>query len=418
MAPNTIASGDGTGGITVTYVQNGVANSTINAAISTTSNEGQNLLANSAAATVTGQTIADVNTVLAFTASADAGTPISGTVGFRNFGPSTATGVTYGLTLTAGLGTVTFGNLPAGATATYNNTTGAVAFGGMPTTLLSGQFASGDGTSFITVAYTQHGSASSTVTSVIGTATNQGANVQPDNATRTITGQLVADVTTSMAFPSSVNAGQPVSGTITYRNNGPSTASATTFTLTLTPGLTGVTLGNLPGGAAATYNSTTGVVSFTGMPATLGANVIASGNGTSGITLAYTQPGSAVSNIASTVATSTNQGANLAPDAAAAAPGGALVADVRATVAFPASVNAGELVTGTVRFGNDGPSPAADVTYTLTLTAGLTGVTFANLPTGATASYNSTTGAVTFTGMQRRCRAATWPRVMASPASR
>ncbi|MCC7052125.1 MAG: DUF11 domain-containing protein, partial [Gemmatimonadaceae bacterium] len=399
LAANAIASGDGSTGITVTYLQNAVASTTVTGVISTTTNEGLNTFANSAAATITGVPIADVTTELAFTASADAGTPVSGTVGFRNAGPSTATGLTYALTMSPGLGTVTFGNMPGGATASYSNATGVVTFTGMPSSLLSGQYASGNGTSFITAAYTQPGTGTSTISSAITTATNQGANALGDTDTHTLTGQLVADVTTSMAFPASANAGDPVSGTVVFRNNGPSTASATTFSLTLTSGLGTVTFGNLPAGASATYNSTSGGVTFTGMPTSLGMNVIASGNGTTGITVAYTQPGTGLSTIASAIATGTNQGANLAPDAASAAPGGGLVADVRAQVSFPATVNAAQAVTGTVRFGNDGPSPASGVTYTLTMTTGLTGLSFANLPAGATASYDAGSGVVTFTGM-------------------
>lgn len=399
LTPNQIASGDGSTPITVSYVQNGVANSTVTSGIATTSNEGQNVGPNSAIATIIGQLIADVTTSLAFPATADAGTAVTGTVVFRNTGPSTASGMTYTLTLSSGLTGVSFSNLPVGATATYNAGTGVVTFVGMPATLPINAIASGTGTSGIVVNYTQPGTATSTVTSAIGTTTNQGANVQPDTATTTLTGQLIADVTTSLAFPVSVDAGQIVSGTIRFENTGPSTASGMTYALTLTPGLTGVTFGNLPAGATATYDSGSGAVTFTGMPGTLAINALASGDGTTGITLSYVQPGAAISTIASTIGTSTNQGANVALDNAVASPGGGFIADVRALVTAPALVNAGGTVATTVTFSNLGPSTAAGVGYTLTLTPGLTGVTFGNLPAGATATYNAGTGVVTFTGM-------------------
>ncbi len=399
LTPGQIASGDGTNPIQISYTQNGVANSTITSGISTTSNEGQNLGPNSATATVTGPLIADVTTSLAFPASADAGVPITGTVLFTNNGPSIASGMTYSVTLNTGLTGVSFGNLPGGATATYNGTTGVVTFAGMPSTLAMNAIASGNGTSGIVVNYTQNAVANSTVSSVIGTSTSQGANVAPDNATTNITGNLIADVTTSLSFPVSVNAGNPVTGTIIFTNNGPSVASGMTYTMTLTTGLTGVVFGNLPAGATASYNPTTGLVTFAGMPATLNAAQIASGNGTSGITLTYTQPGTATSTITSQIGTSTSQGVNAAPDNAIANTGGIFIADVRAQVSFPTTVNAGQPVSGTVRFSNVGPSTAAAVGYTFTMSTGLTGVTFGNLPAGATASYNPTTGAVTFAGM-------------------
>jgi len=399
LTPSQIASGDGTTPITVAWAQNGVASSGMTSGISTTSHEGANVGPNSASATVTGPLVADVTTTVAFPPSADAGTPVSGTVVFRNTGPSTASGVTYTLTLNTGLTGVSFSNLPAGATATYNSTTGDVAFTGMPITRASGAIASGNGTTGIVVNYTQNAVASTTVTSGIGTTTSQGANVAPDNATTPITGSLIVDVTTTLSFPGTVNAGNPVAGTILFRNNGPSVASGVTYAMTLTTGLSNVVFGNLPGGATATYNPTTGAVVFAGMPSSLALNQIASGNGSSGVTLSYTQPGTATSTITSTIATATNQGVNAAPDNAIANTGGLFIADVRAQVSFPTTVNAGQPVNGTVRLSNVGPSSAAGVGYVLTLTPGLTGVTFGNLPIGATAAYNPTTGAVTFTGM-------------------
>ena len=399
LTPGQIASGNGSTAITVGYTQNGAANSSITSGISTTSNEGANVGPNSATANVTGPQVADVTTSLAFPATANAGAPVSGTVVFTNMGPSTASGTTFTLTLSTGLTGVSFSNLPGGATATYNAGTGVVTFTGMPATLATGAIASGNGTSGIVVNYTQNAIANSTVSSGIGTSTSQGANAAPDSATTNLTGILIADVTTSLTFPGNVNAGDPVSTTILFQNNGPSVASGVTYGMTLTPGLTTVVFGNLPPGATASYNATTGSVTLAGMPTTLNSGAIASGNGTTGITLTYTQPGSATSPITSVIGTATNQGANVAPDNASTSTGGALIADVRAQVAFPTTVDAGQPVSGTVRFSNLGPSPASGVGYTLTLAPGLTNVVFGNLPSGATASYNPTTGIVTFTGM-------------------
>lgn len=399
LTPGQIASGNGTSAITVGYTQNGAANSSLTSGISTSSNEGANVGPNSATATVTGAFSADVTTSLAFPATANAGAPVSGTVIFTNTGPSTASGMTYTLTLATGLTGVSFGNLPGGATATYNSGTGAVTLSGMPATLAIGAIASGNGTSGIVVNYTQNAVANSSVSSGIGTSTSQGANVAPDNATTPLTGILIADVTTSLTSPGNVNAGSLVNSTVLFTNNGPSVASGVTYGMTLTTGLTSVVFGNLPTGATAAYNSGTGIVTFAGMPTTLNSGAIASGNATTGITLSYTQPGTATSPITSVIGTSTNQGANAAPDNANTTTGGALLADVRAQVSFPTTVDAGQPVSGTVRFSNPGPSIASGVGYTLTLSAGLSNVVFGNVPTGATASYNPTTGVVTFLGM-------------------
>jgi uncharacterized repeat protein (TIGR01451 family) len=48
-----------------------------------------------------------------------------------------------------------------------------------------------------------------------------------------------ADLASTVTFPASVNAGQPVSGTVKYTNNGPSSASGVTFGLTLSPNCRG-----------------------------------------------------------------------------------------------------------------------------------------------------------------------------------
>jgi uncharacterized repeat protein (TIGR01451 family) len=394
-----IASGDGTSPITVSFSQSGTGSTTVNTGISTTTNEGQNTAPNSGSANVTGPLVVDVTTALSFPTTVNAGQSVSGTIQFRNAGPSTASGVGYTLTLSTGLTGITFGNLPTGAGTSYNSTTGVVTLSGMPATINAGQQISGNGSSPITLAYTQPPSGNSNVASGITTTTGQGTNTLTDTASAPIGGVPIADVTTSLAFPVSVNAGQSVSGTVTFRNDGPSTAAGVTYSLTLTPNLTGVTLGNLPSGVTTAYVAATGVVTFTGMPTSVTSGTLVSGDGTSPITLSYTQPGTAVSTINSTIGTSTNQGANVGLDAAFASPGGGLIADVRALITAPTSVNAGGAVSTTVAFSNNGPSIASGMTYSLTMTAGLTDVVFGNLPSGATASYNSATGVVTFTGM-------------------
>ena len=87
-------------------------------------------------------------------------------------------------------------------------------------------------------------------------------------ATTTVTAS--ADVATTLSFPASVNAGQPVAGTVLYTNNGPSTASGTTFTLSVAANLAvAPTVTGLPAGATYAYVPATGVITLSGMPATL-----------------------------------------------------------------------------------------------------------------------------------------------------
>jgi hypothetical protein len=95
-------------------------------------------------------------------------------------------------------------------------------------------------------------------------------NPANNTATATIGGVPAADLASTVTFPASVNAGQPVSGTVTYTNNGPSTASGVTFGLTLSAESAGSAhVDRTAGGRDYSYNSSTGVVTLTGMPATL-----------------------------------------------------------------------------------------------------------------------------------------------------
>jgi uncharacterized repeat protein (TIGR01451 family) len=130
-----------------------------------------------------------------------------------------------------------------------------VTFTGMPTTL-----ASGASVGPITVSYTQPPDRN-----FHGHGNRQRLDLDPNpannTATATIAGVAVADLASAVTFPASVNAGQPVSGTVTYTNNGPSTASAVTFGLTLSANLPAApTLTGLPAGATYSYNASTGLV--------------------------------------------------------------------------------------------------------------------------------------------------------------
>jgi uncharacterized repeat protein (TIGR01451 family) len=120
-------------------------------------------------------------------------------------------------------------------------------------------------------------------------------------ATVAITGVPVADVAVKLSFPPHVNAGQTVAGTVLFTNNGPSTASGTTFTLSVATNLpVPPTLTGLPAGVSYTYVPSTGVITLTGTPSTL-----AAGAGLGPIGLSYTQPTSGTSTVRAAIGSTT-----------------------------------------------------------------------------------------------------------------
>jgi uncharacterized repeat protein (TIGR01451 family) len=204
-----------------------------------------------------------------------------------------------------------------------------------------------------------------------------------------------ADAATTLAFPTSVNAGQPVSGTVTFSNVGLGTANGDSFTLTLPAHLAAAPiLSGLPAGASFSYNAITGVVTLSGMPATL-----AAGATLSPITVSYVQPAAGSSTLSASFTTASVD-ANPNNNAASVAVNGAQVADLSDTLTLPAKINAGQTVTGTVQYTNNGPSTASGITFGLTLPANLaTPPTITGLPAGVTYTYATSTGVVTFTGL-------------------
>src|SRR5450631_642373 len=342
----------------------------------------------SASTTVTAS--ADVATTLSFPATVNAGQPVAGTVLYTNIGPSTASATTFTLSVAPNLAVApTLTGLPAGATYAYVAATGVITLSGMPATLASGATVGP-----INVSYTQPGSATSTVSAAIN-STNNDPNPANNSATVTIGGAAVADVATTLSFPATVNAGQPVAGTVLYTNIGPSTASGTTFTLSVAPNLAvAPTVTGLPAGAAYAYISATGVITLSGMPATLsaGANV-------GPIGVSYTQPASATSSVTAAISAATTD-PNPANNAATVAIGGSMVADVLAKLTFPATVNAGQPVAGTVLYTNNGPSTASATTFTLSVAPNLAvAPTLTGLPAGAGYTYIPATGVITLSGM-------------------
>jgi uncharacterized repeat protein (TIGR01451 family) len=210
--------------------------------------------------------------------------------------------------------------LPAGATYSYNSSSGVVTLTGLPATLTSGASVGP-----ITVSYTQPSTGSSTVTATVNSSTLD-SNPANNTAVATIATVSVANVSTAVNFPAHVNAGQTVSGSVVYTNNGPSTATGVTFSLTLAPNLAAPpTMSGLPPGATFSYNASTGVVTLSGMPASLG-----SGVKLGPIDVSYTQPpsGSSVVTAAINSATLDPNPANRTAEARITGAGSALIGTV------------------------------------------------------------------------------------------
>jgi uncharacterized repeat protein (TIGR01451 family) len=385
--PTMLASGASSGVITVSYTQPGIATSSVAAGITATTAD-PNSLNNTASATIGGAAEADLATSLSFPATVNAGLNVTGTVLYSNNGPSTSSNVAYTLTLPANLSVApTLSGLPVGAAYSYATGSGVITFTGMPTTL-----AAGAAVGPIGVSYVQPGAATSSVSAAITETTND-PNPGNNGATTTIGGAAEADLSTVLHFPTSVNAGLPVSGTITYTNTGPSAATGLSYSVTLPANLaTPPTLSGLPAGAGYVYAASNGMVTLTGMPATLAAAAALSP-----ITVAYAQPPSGNSAVSAAVASLTAD-PNATNNAATATIAGAAVADVAVSLSFPANVNAGQTVTGTVMFTNNGPSPAAGVTLSLTLPSNLSLPPQPSLPAGVTYVYAPSTGVVTLNG--------------------
>ena len=223
------------------------------------------------------------------------GATVNGSFNFLNVGGMTATGVTYA----AVIGTpgncptnLAFPLLPAGVTFTYDTSTCAVTFSGMPTTLTAGQSLN------FNFSYTAPASGSVPVSTTINSGNGGSANAA---GTTTI---IVADVTTSISVPPTAPGGSPVSGTITYDNAAAATATANGITYAATIGTPGscpanVTFPILPTGVTASYNNSSCQVTFSGLPTSL------TPGQTFNIGFQYTGPNSGTVPVSSAITTTT-----------------------------------------------------------------------------------------------------------------
>ncbi len=325
-----------------------------------------------------------VQTLTTSVSSVAAGSPVTVNVTFGNAGPNAAAGVVYQLSLPPG--TVITSTLPTGAS--YNSATGIVTLNS-PVTLAAA------GTQSYALTFTAPTTGPVLVAASVSSTTSD--PVPADNFASTKVNILpsVADVATTINGPATVLAGQTASYAVTTTNNGPSPALNVVQTVELPAGLSATTLqfngatGVLSGGivtftGGATYNVASGLL-------TLPTIATAASGSTTTNTVSFVAPAGAASYTATAAVSSTTPDGNAANNVAAVTTTVTPSVDVRTLISGPTSVPVFSPMTYSVTTINDGPSVAPTVVPTLQLPANLTNVV---LPTGA--SYNSTTGLVTF----------------------
>jgi uncharacterized repeat protein (TIGR01451 family) len=231
------------------------------------------------------------------------------------------------------------------------------------------------------------------VASIAAPSTVINTNSAPSSSAAT-TVTPAPDAISAAAFPSGVEAGQTVSGTVQFSNGGLGVANNTTFGITAPPNLAvPPKLTGLPPGVTYSYAAPTGVITLIGMPTSL-----AAGSSMAPIRVSYVQPASGTSSVSAVVATVADS--NLNNNKITVTIDGPLAADLSAKSNFPASINAGQPVSGTVAFSNSGPSAASGIHFSILLPAHLAEPpTLSGLPAGATESYDAANGIIAFAGM-------------------
>lgn len=242
----------------------------------------------------------DVATTVEMPATAAPGSNVQGTFSFSNNGSDSSVGlVSYSMNMSPGLTNVTFGNLPAGTAASYNSADGVVTLTGFATTLTAGQSYSG-----MIFSYTAPVTGPVTVSTGIATAGGVADSVPANNNASAVTAIGAVDVATRITgIPTTAGPGATISGQVIFSNAGPQDALDVSYAFSIgtsgnTP--TNVQFSGLPAGVSASYNTATGEVTLTGMPATLAAGDILS------IGFSYAAPGGDGASIAITSVISTS----------------------------------------------------------------------------------------------------------------
>ncbi|WBO83688.1 right-handed parallel beta-helix repeat-containing protein [Hymenobacter yonginensis] len=185
------------------------------------------------------------------------------------------------------------------------------------------------------------------------------------------------DLATTLGSPATAPQGSLVFFTATVTNNGPEASPATTVTITLPAGLTGISLSN-----SGTYNASTGRATFPAFNLNSGTTTTRS--------IAFSMPAQPVSGSATSVQagyrdTNTNNDTGTAYTAPTQS------ADVSVAINGPTRVVTSQTVAYTVVTSNLGPSTATNVGVEARLPAGLSGVAVSD-----GGSYNTTNGRVTW----------------------
>ncbi|PIF89602.1 putative secreted protein (IPTL-CTERM system target) [Acidovorax sp. 62] len=367
--------------LNVSYTAPASGNVPVMASVGTVTSQGDNLAPDSASAVTlvgTGNNAPDVMTTVAAPPSAVVGGTVTVPVTFANAGGTTATGVVYGMTLATGLNPAQVSC--AGATCSYDAGTGVVTLTGLPNTLVAGQSLS------VTVSYVAPATPVTVATSINAASDANAANNAASGTTTPSSSTGFADVVTSVTAPATTTPGAAVDVVVRFGNLGDATATGVTYSAQLPTGLSGVSCAQP---AVCNYNAATGAVSVSGLPASLGAGIWTN------MTLRYTAPTSGVVEVSSTVAAAAESNtANNTATGATTVSTASTGADVRTTVQPPAKVAPGATVNLPVTLSNVGPLTADNVTASLKLPAGLTGVACSG---GVACSYNATTGNVTLT---------------------
>jgi uncharacterized repeat protein (TIGR01451 family) len=331
---------------------------------------------NTGTATVTVAPLADVATVVTLPANATAGTVVTGTVSYSNNGTSTAANVTGsvvvgtagGVITTSGTGNTNVLTLTPGQTITLSFTftmaVSDVTATATVTTVVVGSLASGSSTVTV-VSYSVPAGSSTTQNWTAGVATTTPESSTTNNTVTAVTPvNPLADVSTTVSVTGQGTPGSTITATVTFTNNGPSTAQNVTGSIVLPNGsVTTVVVGSLASGS-----STVTVVSYS-----VPAGSSTTQNWTAGV--ATTTPESSTTNNTVTAVTPVNP-----------------LADVSTTVSVTGQGTPGSTITATVTFTNNGPSTAQNVTGSIVLPNG----SVTTVVVGSLASGSSTVTVVSY----------------------
>ncbi len=316
----------------------------------------------------------DVTTSIAGPSTLNAGQP-SGTytVAFTNSSQARAYAVTQTVTLPSGTTFTT--DQQTALTQTYPGTS----ISGTTITFPQAASLAAGASNVYQFAFTAPLASTTTasITSNVGTSSNQGGNYAPDAATLNLLINDVADVSTTIAG-SAVAAGATASFTATFTNNGPQTANSVVGKVQLPLGLANVTANN-----SSTYDANTGVITYI-------INNLSSGSSAAPLTISYTQPASNVT-ATSAISTIVNEAGQTANNSAQATIAPSTTTNVATTISGPTSATVGAQVTYNVVTQNLGTATATSVAQTVTLPSGATNifVTGGGVISGSTVTFPS-----------------------------